>query len=358
MRPLRVLIVTGMWPSASQPDYGAFVQAIGRALDERAGIEVDVAAITDRRSGAVRTPAKYATLTIRALRRARRADVIWGHYLLPAGAVAAGVGRITDRPWVLTAHGGEIANLARPGVRAATRRALHGAAAVTAVSDWLAERLEPLVPAGREIEVVNMGVDLTRFRPADRGEARRALGIDREGPLIIAVGGLTERKNPVVLVRALRRLRCAGSPARLVLVGDGPLAGAVRAEAARAGVAEAVTLTGALEPDDVARWMAAADLLALVSRPEPFGVVVIEALATGRPVVVTSEGGTPEILAPDPAVGQVVDPADPDAVAAGISAVLAEPADPARCRALARRHDVVVRAGQMATILARACGRL
>ena len=105
MSPLRVLIVTGMWPSEEEPDYGAFVRTFAGALARRPGVEVDVAAITSRRSGAVRTPAKYAHLAAGATRRARRADVIWGHYLFPAGGrgrdgrTPGGPAVGSDRPW-------------------------------------------------------------------------------------------------------------------------------------------------------------------------------------------------------------------------------------------------------------------
>ena len=184
---------------------------------------------------------------------------------------------------------------------------------MTAVSDWLATRLAPVAGADREIDVVSMGVDLARFRPIPREEAREGLGREAAGPLLLAVGGLTERKNPLTLVRALALLREGGLPARLAFVGDGPLAGPLRAEVAAHGLEAVVTLTGALSSEAVAHWMAACDVLALVSRPEPFGVVALEALATGRPVVVTDDGGTREILTPDPGVGRVVDPGDPAA---------------------------------------------
>ena len=352
-----MLVVSGMWPSPAAPDYGTFVRTFASALAERPDVEVEVGAITTRRAGPVRTPVKYAVLAGRALSRARRADVVWGHYLVPAGAVAAGAGALARRPWVLTAHGRDVANLDRAPVRAATRAALGGAAAVTAVSQWLATRLAAGAGYRGPIEVVNMGVDLRRFCPAPRAEARRELSITADGPLVLAAGGLTERKNPLTLVRAVARLRSSGTPARLAFVGDGPLAGAVREAAAEAGIGDAVTLAGAVPADGVARWMAACDVLALVSRPEPLGVVALEALAAGRPVVVTAEGGTPEILAADPGAGEVVDPGDPGSIAAGIARVLARPPGPERCRAVAEGHDVARRAEQMATILARAAGR-
>ncbi len=132
---------------------------------------------------------------------------------------------------------------------------------------------------------------------------------------MIAVGGLTDRKNPLGLLQAFARLHAVRPDARLALVGDGPLARAVDVGVARMGLGDAVVRTGALPHDEVADWVAACDMLALVSRVEPLGVVALEALAGGRPVVATRIGGTREVV-PDPRAGRVVDPLDPAAIAA------------------------------------------
>lgn len=354
---LRVLIVTGMWPSVDEPDYGAFVRTIAGALAEQPDVEVDVAAVTTRASGRLQTPIKYAGLSAGTLRRARRADVLWGHFLVPAGAVTALAGRIARRPWVLTAHGGDVANLERSSVRRASRMALRGAAATTAVSEWLRDRMNGYGISEGPVDVVNMGVDLGRYAPRSKSTSRTELGIADDAPLVLAVGGLTPRKNPLALLEAVAQLRASGTAARLAFVGGGPLDRAVRAEASARGLSDSVTLTGPLSAPDVARWMGASDLLALVSRPEPLGVVALEALASGRPVVVTSDGGTREILASDPGVGAVVDPTRVGDIASAIGTTLNAPATPERCRAVAQVHDVAVRAGEMAEILARAAGR-
>ncbi len=109
---------------------------------------------------------------------------------------------------------------------------------------------------------------------------------------MLAVGGLTARKDPLTLLQAFARVRAERPDARLALVGDGPLAGAVRAGAARLGLADALTMPGALPHEAVPAWFAACDLLSVVSRVEPLGQVALEALASGRPVVATAVGGT------------------------------------------------------------------
>ncbi len=353
--PLRVLCLSNMYPGPADPDYGAFVRAMCEAL-ERRGLAVERAVIDTRAHGPLRTPAKYAVLAARAGRRARGADVIYAHYLFPTGAIAAAWGRAARRPWVVTAHGRDVRNLARPAVRRATAAALSGAAALIAVSRYLAEELRadglPLPP----VHVAHMGVDLERFRPADRAAARARLGLALDGPLVLAVGGLTERKNPLTLLQALARVRAERPDARLALVGDGPLAGAVEAGAARLGLGEAVVRAGAVPHERVADWMAACDVLALPSRVEPLGIVALEALASGRPVVATMVGGAVEVV-PDGPVGAIVDPADPGDIARGLLRLIASPPSAADCRRAVEGQGVDGQAARVAKVLEAAAGR-
>lgn len=349
--PLRVLCLSNMWPGEADPDYGAFVADMCGAL-ERHGMSVEPVVIDHRGSGAVRTPAKYAGLTGRAVRAARRADVIYAHYLFPTGAAAALAARVAGIPFVVTAHGQDVRNLDRPSVRRATAPALRAAGAVIAVSRHLADGLRASGLALPPVHVVNMGVDLARFTPGDREAARGRLGQPAEAPLVLAVGGLSDRKNPLGLLQSFARVRAERPDVRLAFVGDGPLAGAVDLGARRLGVADAVVRTGALPHDRVADWVAACDLLALVSRVEPLGVVALEALAGGRPVVATAVGGTREVV-PAPRAGRIVDPRDPAAVARAILAVLADPPSPAACREAARPHGLDRQASRVAEILER-----
>jgi glycosyltransferase involved in cell wall biosynthesis len=343
-----------MSPGPADPDYGAFVEAMGAAL-ERRGVEVDRAVIATRAHGPVRTPAKYAGLLRRAAPRARGADVIYGHYLFPTGAVAAACGRLARRPWVLTAHGRDVRNLASAPIRRATAGPVRGAAAIIAVSRYLAGELRASGLALPPVYVADMGVDLQRFRPSDRAAARSRLGLPVEGALILAAGGLTERKNPLVLLQALSRTRRIRPDARLALVGDGPLGPAVAAGVRRLGLGEAVLCAGGVPHAGMPDWMAACDLLALPSLVEPLGVVALEALASGRPVVATRVGGVAEVV---PArLGALVDPRDPGAIARAALGLLARPRAPAACRAAADGHGVDRQAARVAAILAAAADR-
>ena len=139
------------------------------ALRDR-GLSVAVAAIDRRASGPLRTPSKYAALARRAVRDARGADVIYAHFLFPTGAIAASASRRARIPYVVTAHGQDVRNLER---RAAAPR--HPGGPAGRERGHRGERLprrESCAAAGialPPVHVVNMGVDLDRFAPSDRG---------------------------------------------------------------------------------------------------------------------------------------------------------------------------------------------
>lgn len=347
---MRILCATNMYPSPADPDYGAFVRSMCRALEGR-GHEVDLAAIDSRASGALATPRKYFGLASDTARRAGGADVIYAHYLVPTGAIAAAAGALGRTPVVLTAHGGDVALLGRAGPRSLARFAIDRAAHTIAVSSALARELEAALgpERSRALSVINMGVDLERFDVGDRQAARASLGLP-SGPLVLAVGGLTDRKNPLALLQALERLRVHVPDARLAFVGDGPLRSMLELASERLGLGDAVTFAGAIPHDEVPVWMAACDVLALVSKREPLGQVALEALASGRPVVATSVGGTPEIV-PARGPGRVVDPRDPGAIAEALCELLARPPAPEDCRAAARPNALSTQATAVANVL-------
>src|SRR5918999_5359114 len=178
-----------MYPGPDDPDLGVFVANLERELVAR-GHQLE-RAVLDRREGGKR---RHLALALDAFRTARRFrhDVVYAHFLVPAGLSAALASRV---PLVVTAHGQDVANASRPGVRAATRYVVRRAAAVVAVSDWLRRRLEEAAPQARgKTEVIDCGVDLERFAPREAGEARAAVGWSPEGTGFLCLGGLSERK--------------------------------------------------------------------------------------------------------------------------------------------------------------------
>ena len=323
---VRILLLSNMYPSRARPEYGVFVRRLELALRER-GNEVLVVA-DGRAGGGAGTALKYGSLAVRSLAAARRArpDVVYAHYLVPTGVAAA----LTGVPYVVTAHGQDVANIGRvPGVARATRMVLRRAAAVVCVSRYLAERL-PLRPA--RLEVIDCGVDTRRLTPAARAPGR--------GPRFLFVGSLTERKNPLALIEAFARL----GEGSLTLVGEGPLTGRVQA----AGV-PGVRLTGRLSAERLAEEMATADVYCQPSLVEPQGQAILEAMARGRPVVATAVGGPPEYVTPE--CGVLVDPADVEQIAQGMARAARLPVPCDAAVTVARAHDIGVQAEKIETLL-------
>jgi len=336
---VRILLVTQMWPGPRDPDLGVFVATIAREL-RGLGHDVDVCAI-DRRGG---SPAKYARLAARAVRaaRRRRPDVVFAHFLFPAGAAGAAAAAAARAPLVVMAHGADVENARRSrALAAATHAVTARAAAVIANSHWLAERLGPV---RAPVEVIDCGVDLEVFAARPAAAARAQLSWGEEGPAFLAVGSLIERKGVVELAGAFARLG-RGS---LAFVGDGPLRDRL---AGRPGV----HLAGRLAHEQVPQWIAACDVLCQPSRIEPFGQAALEAMAMERTVVATTVGGAPEFVVPQ--AGVLVAPGDVAALTDALARAASLPSPNPAARRVAAEHDVRGQAVRMAAVLEGAVSR-
>jgi glycosyltransferase involved in cell wall biosynthesis len=327
-----------MYPGPSAPDLGVFVKQLADEL-ERAGNDVSRVVI-DHRGG---SPAKYGGLAARALAEARRfhPDVVYAHFLFPAGAAAAFAARRVGARLVLTAHGRDVRNVgAIPGVATATAASIRRADAVIAVSEFLRAELEAKIPDARgKVHVIDSGVDLARFRHREPGPLREQLGWEGDGPFYLCVGTLDERKNPVRLADAFATL----DSGTLVFAGDGPLRAQLEGR-------ERVQLLGRVSHSRVADLIAASDVVCQPSLIEPFGQAVLEALACERPVVATRIGGPAELVTRE--TGVLVDPGDVDSIAAGLRAAVDLPRPNPAARAIAEEHDVVKQAARVARLLA------
>ena len=337
---MRILFTTQMWPGADDPDLGSFLVPVVREL-EALGHEVEVVAIDHRRPS--RT--KYARLAGQTATRAMRGrfDVIFAHVLFPGGGAGAIASLASRAPLVVMAHGQDVANMGEiRGVEAITRRIVRRAGGLIVNSRWLAGRLVERIPeAEHKIEVIDLGVDLAAFEPADAEQARSELGWAGEGPAFLCVGSLIERKNVIALADAFEQL----GRGRLAFVGDGPLRGRLEGRANVRGV-------GRIPQSDVPRWLAACDVLCQPSLIEPFGQATLEALAMERNVVATTVGGPPEFVTPD--AGVLVDPTDAEALTAALEEAAALPTPNPAARAAAAEHDVVRQVRKMAAVLERA----
>jgi glycosyltransferase involved in cell wall biosynthesis len=204
---------------------------------------------------------------------------------------------------------------------------------------------------GRGVLVAN-GVDTALFRPRPRAEARRALGVAPEGRLVLSCGHLIERKDPLLALEVFAR--AAGPGDRLAVLGRGPLEPALRAAVRARALEERVLLRGEVAPDELARWYAAADVLLLTSRREGRPNVVLEALASGRPVLATDAGGTAELLEPFGAA-MLARSRDPEALARQLVELLARPPEPAELAAAVAPLTWEASCAALESCLAAAC---
>ncbi|MFC8918861.1 glycosyltransferase [Streptomyces sp. NPDC057116] len=192
------------------------------------------------------------------------------------------------------------------------------------------------IPAGK-VGVVPCGVDTEQFSPD--GPVAERDGVHRHR--LLQLGRLVPRKGAAVSVTALTRL----PDAELLIVGgpppdrldEDPEVRRLREIARLAGVADRVRFTGGVPPEDVAPLLRSADVVLCPADYEPFGIVPLEAMACGRPVVASAVGGQLDTVA-DPATGRLVPPRDPDALARAVGELLADPALRAACGAAGRRR--------------------
>ena len=366
MPPLRVLMVSWEYPPVMYGGLGRHVHALSEALS-RAGHDVIVLTqaphgVPDRDPGSpgrptvVRAPlptgfpdvyddtAAFVRLLQPRLVGAAAPvlsswvpDVVHGHDWVVAEA-AATLSEQTERPLVATVHATE-AGLYHGHVtspfsrwRDEVERGLVARAAATIVcSSAMGSEVRRYLgaDASRVVHVPN-GVDPTRWgtSTAERLAARAGLGLVAE-PLLVLVGRLEHEKGAQDALDALALLDRL-PPVHLALVGGGARADDLARQARRLGLQSRVHLVGRLADRDVAAITAAADVALVPSRYEPFGLVALEAMSAGTPVVVTRTGGLVDIVE-DGITGVVVPPADPSALASAVTRLLD---DPTQARAL------------------------
>ena len=262
----------------------------------------------------------------RRIARKYRATVMHGHWVVPGGVVAAAAA--PHLPLVISLHGSDVylAETFAPA-RAAARWAFRRAGMVTACSADLAARAVALGADRARIETVPYGVDVSRFRPDDRGRAgvRVELRVDPTTPLLVAAGRLVSKKGFEYAIDALAML----PGVVLAIAGEGTLEDELRERARQQGVAARVRLLGNQTQDRVAALFASADVIVLPSVRDDSGNVdglpntVLEALASAVPLVTTTAGGIGSVVE-DGRTAVVVPQRDARALSSAIAGLLAD----------------------------------
>jgi teichuronic acid biosynthesis glycosyltransferase TuaC len=262
---------------------------------------------------------------LRQLKRAGRLDIIDAHFGYPDGYAATLLGKWLGVPVTITLRGTEARQVHDHRLAGSLRRALRRANRVFSVSQSLRQVAADLGISPDHVRVVGNGVDLDKFAPVSRAEARKALRLPAEAPVLITVGGLVERKGFHRVIECLPSLlREHPGLTYLVVGGPGPegdMSEKLQQQAQALGVAAAVRFLGPMPAEELRVPLSAADLFVLATRNEGWANVLLEAMACGLPVVATDVGGNSEVVC-DPGLGTIVPFGDSErlqqAIAAGL----------------------------------------
>lgn len=217
-------------------------------------------------------------------------DVLHVHYAIPhsiSAYLARGIlaSRGIHIPIATTLHGTDITLVGTdPSYFLITKFAIEQSDGVTAVSRNLAERMQEEFSICKDVRVIYNSVNLDRYQPQPHRNPE---------PVMIHMSNFRPVKRVLDCIRVLAKVR-ERVPARLLMVGDGPDRGPAERLAQQLGVADAVDFPG--KRSDIAALVASTDLLLLPSELESFGLVALEAMASGVPVVATNVGGIPEVI--------------------------------------------------------------
>lgn len=371
---LRVLTLSTLYPSAVRPNFGLFVEGQTSRLAARPDVDLRViaplglpplplrlrksyaalrATPLDETWNGVRTlrprftstpligwrsnPAKVEHALLRAMGKLRAEgfipDVIDAEFFFPDGVAAARLGRKIGVPVSIKARGSDIHYWG--GKAKARKEILEAAAAaggVLAVSEALKTDMAALGMRRDKIKVHYTGVDLDRFRPQDRWEAKAKFGIT--GLLAVSVGNLVKLKGHEIAAVAIGKMKGM----TLIIAGAGEDEAWIRRQAMAAEEPQRIRFIGAVPHHQMPDLLAAADVLVHASEREGLANVWVEALACGTPVIASDVGSAREVI-DRPAAGSIVSERSAGAFAGAVGRFLSAEPDPAAARAAAERFS-------------------
>ncbi len=382
---LRVLTLSTLFPDASRPNFGVFIERQTLGLAALPDVEVRVVAprglppfpidhIPRFRALAALAPNEmwkglplyrprflnipatggrfHVAALVRALtplladiRRDFAFDVIDAEFFFPDGPAAIELGRHFGVPVSIKARGADIHHWGgAPATAGQILSAGRAAQGLLAVSEALADDMGALGLPRDRILVHRTGIDPDRFLPGDRADLKAGFGVG-DG-LILSVGALIPRKRHDVVIDAVARL----PGTTLMIAGEGPERPALEARIAAANLGDRVRLLGSVPHAELPKLFAAADVMALASTSEGLANAWVEALACGTPIVITEAGGAYETV-DRPEAGRVVD-GTPQAFAAAIAEILLAPPKQEAVRAASDKFSWDTNATQLRAHLA------
>ena len=252
-------------------------------------------------------------------------DVINTWFAVPSGPTGAHLAKASGRPNVLTLAGGDIYDPSKwytpdknPVLAQVVKWVLNASTATCAVSTDLAGRAKAIYGFQRPIEVISLGA----YPSSIEAVPRATLGLDDDAVYMVTLGRLVRRKN---LARLLDAMAAAGNPKlHLLVLGDGPEKDNLASQAASLGLGDRVHFKGFVSETDKHRYLQAADIFTLPSLHEAFGIVYIEGMLAGLPVIASKPGGQEDYLT-DGETGFLVDREDTAALTEAIRKLAGDP---------------------------------
>jgi phosphatidylinositol alpha-1,6-mannosyltransferase len=277
-------------------------------------------------------PTRRVGRSVAEVARDHECDRVMFGAAAPLGLLARGLReRAGIRHVTVLTHGHEVWWARVPVARQLLRRICDDADVITYVSEFCRQQIAPALSAQarQRMRLLTPTVDASRFHAlVDGSGVRRELGLGVDDTVVLSASRLVRRKGQDVLIKAWPHVLAREPMARLVIVGDGPSSGRLHRAVRRSGLQERVTFVSAVPWSEMPAMYAMADVFALPCRtrlwglePEAFGLVFLEAAATGLPVLVGDSGGAVE-AARSARTKVVVSGRDPRAVGAGLLRLL------------------------------------
>jgi glycosyltransferase involved in cell wall biosynthesis len=289
-----------MYPTETHKTFGIFVKNQVEAL-RTIGNEVDVIGIKNPLTGKKNIISKYLRWILETkmnlLTRGRKYDVIHAHYVFPSGLLALLYKKLFGKPFIVTAHGGDIDRMAKksPKIRQYTETILREASHIVTVGEALYQEIgNEYQVSPSKLSIINMGVNRDVFRPYSKKEIRQELQISEGVEPVLFVGNIIREKGLTELVEAFKQVKTKRPQSELYLIGASRNT-AYREELNRL-MGEGVHFMEPLPQADLAKWMSAAEVFVLPSHLEGFGLVAVEAMSCHTPVIGADVGGLHYLL--------------------------------------------------------------
>lgn len=270
-----------------------------------------------------------------------RAEIVHGHFVYPEGLAAVLIGKLLKWRSIITAHGSDLlvwpekSKFLKRGVQFALKHSDR----IICVSQTLRRKAINLgADESRTIFIPN-GLNFEVFRPLSMNRARERLGLPLRKKIVTYIGSMVKIKGVLNLVEAISHVLSLDRNIIFLIIGQGKLESQLKKRVYSIGIEKNVKFVGAKKNEEIPYWINVSNLICIPSISEGFGIVVIESLACGVPVVASNVGGIREIIK-DEKLGILFPPGDPVALSSAIVRALSKKWDGKKMREyVMKRYD-------------------